>query len=56
MTTKEQQKMQRLELENAELRAKIAKHMAVYGDLLSDLCAMRAKLALVESALHGDGS
>lgn len=54
MTAKERQKMQRLEIENAELREKIAHHMRVYGDCLVTICEMRAKLMLVDSALHGD--
>jgi hypothetical protein len=54
MTAKEAQKMRRLEMENAELRDKIANHMAAYGSALITICEMRAKLALIESALHGD--
>ena len=53
MTAKEKQKMRRLEIENAELREKISHQMRVYGDQLVTICEMRAKLALIDSALHG---
>ena len=54
MTAKERQRMQRLEIENRELRNKIANHMRVYGDMLVELAEMRAKLELVDCALHDD--
>lgn len=54
MTAKEQQKMRRLEIENSELRRTIAEHMRVYGEMLATVCEMRAKLDLVDHALHGD--
>lgn len=53
MTAKELQKMRRLEIENRELREKISQHMSVYRDQLVTICEMRAKLALIDSALHG---
>ena len=53
MTAKESQKMRRLETENRELREKIANHMRVYGNQLVTICEMRAKLELIDSALHG---
>lgn len=52
MTAKEQQRMHRLEIENRELREKISKHMRVYGDQLVRICEMKAKLELIDSALH----
>lgn len=55
MTAKEAQKMKRLELENAELRNKIDHHLDVYRDQLYELVELKAKLALVDSALHGEG-
>lgn len=55
MTAKEAQRMQRLEIENRELREKIAKHMRVYGDQLVLICELQAKLSLVESAMNGGG-
>ena len=42
MTAKEQQRMRRLEIENAELREKITNHMRVYGQMLTEICEMRA--------------
>lgn len=53
MTAKETQRMRRLEIENRELREKIANHMRVYGNQLMLIVEMKAKLELVESALHG---
>lgn len=53
MTAKELQKMHRLEIENRELREKISHHMRIYGDQLVTICEMRAKLELIDSALHG---
>jgi hypothetical protein len=46
--------MRRLETENRELREKIAHHMRVYGNMLVELAEMRAKLEMVDYALHGD--
>lgn len=54
MTAKEQQQMRRLAIENAELREKITNHMRVYGQMLTEICEMRAKLALVDLAIHGE--
>lgn len=53
MTAKERQQMQRLEIENRELRHEIAKHMRIYGDNLVVIIELRAKLELVASALRG---
>lgn len=55
MTTREHFRMKRLEIENRELRDKIANHMRVYGNMLVELAEMRAKLEMVDYALHGDG-
>ena len=56
MTAKEAQKMRRLEVENRELREKIAEHMRVYGDQLVTICELRAVLELINSALPvGEG-
>lgn len=54
MTTKEAQKMRRLELENEELRAQLSKHMRVYGETLGDLVTLQATLSLVREAVQGD--
>ena len=53
MTSKERQKMQRLEVENAQLREQHAKSMRIYGDNLIEIIELRAKLELIESALRG---
>lgn len=53
MTKNEAQKMQRLETENAMLRAQIGNHMRVYGDCLVEIIELKAKIELVESAIRG---
>ena len=53
MTAKEQQRMQRLEIENRELRDKCDKHMEIYRDQLYEIIDLRAKLELIASALRG---
>ena len=55
MTAKEAQRMQRLEIENRELREKITKHMSVYGNQLVLICELKARLELIDSAIHGGG-
>jgi hypothetical protein len=52
MTKKEQQKMQRLELENIQLRENHSKHMRVYGDLLIEIIELKAKLTLIQDAIN----
>lgn len=54
MTAKEQQRMQRLEIENRELREQNAKHARIYGDNLMEIIELKAKLELIESALRGE--
>ncbi|MBK9497339.1 MAG: hypothetical protein IPO08_23025 [Xanthomonadales bacterium] len=54
MTSKERQRMQRLEIENKMLRDEIAKHMRIYGDTLCELIDAKAKLDLVRSALEAE--
>lgn len=54
MTAKEQQRMRRLEIENSELRDANKKHFDVHRDNLLEIIELRAKLALIESALRGD--
>lgn len=54
MTAKERQKMQRLEIENRELREQHAKNMRIYGDNLMEIIELKAKLELIELALRGD--
>lgn len=54
MTAKEAQRMKRLEIENRELRAKLARHIEVYGSQIIEIVEMRAKLELVDSAIHGE--
>ena len=54
MTAKDRQKMQRLEIESAQLREQHAKSMRIYGDNLMEIIELRAKLQLIESALRGE--
>jgi hypothetical protein len=51
MTAKERQQMQRLQIENAELRAAVANHMRIYGDNLIEIIELKATLELVKEAL-----
>lgn len=51
MTKSERARLARLERENAELREKIAQHMRVYGDLLCEVCDLKARLAAVSDAI-----
>ena len=53
MTAKEQQKLRRLEIENRELREKLDKNFQIYRDQLYLIVEMRAKLELIDLALHG---
>jgi Zn-dependent oligopeptidase len=53
MNAKERARMERIERENAELRAKIADHMRVAGNLLCEICELRARLAGVADAIKG---
>jgi len=53
MTAKEAQRLQRLEIENRELREQHAKSMRIYGDNLMEIIELKAKLELIESALRG---
>lgn len=54
MTAKERQRMQRLEIENRELRERVAKDVDVWRDQALELIELRAKMELVRSALEGD--
>ena len=54
MTAKEKQRMERLEIENRELREKCDKHVEIYREQLYEIVEMRAKLELIESVLQGD--
>jgi len=51
MTAAERTRFARLERENIELRAKIAHHMRVYGDLVCEVCDLKARLAAVSYAI-----
>ena len=53
MTAKEQQRMQRLEIENRELRNSHKNHTRIYGDNLMEIIKLKANLELIESALRG---
>lgn len=52
MTKQEQQRMTRLEIENNEMREKISRHMAVYGDMLIEIIELKATISLIESAIN----
>lgn len=52
MTAKESQKMRKLEIENQELRAKLDKHIHIYGDQLVELIELRTRLQLVGEAIN----
>jgi hypothetical protein len=54
MTKKEQQRMQRLEAENKQLRDRVAKDAEVWRDQAIELIELRAKLELIASALRGE--
>lgn len=54
MTAKERQRMQRLEIENRELRERVAKDVDVWRDQALELIELRARMELVRSALEGD--
>jgi hypothetical protein len=54
MTAKERQQMQRLEIENRELRERVAKDAEVWRDQALELIDLRAKLELVALAIRGD--
>ena len=51
MTPKEQQRINRLEIENIELRKKLDRNMEIYRDQLFEIVDLKAKLELVASAL-----
>lgn len=54
MTAKERQRMQRLEIENRELRQALEHYQDVNRNMLYELVDLKAKLELVRSALDGD--
>ena len=54
MTSKERQRMQRLEAENRMLREEIAKHMRIYSNTLCELVEAKSKIELVKSAMEGE--
>ena len=54
MNSKERQKMQRLEIENRELREMCDKHIGVYRDQAIELIEMRTKIELIQLALNGE--
>lgn len=54
MTAKERQRMQRLEIENRELRAALDHHQDVNRRMLYELVDLKTKLQMVDLALHGD--
>lgn len=53
MTAKERQRMQRLEIENRELRAALEQYQDVNRKMIYEIVDMRTKLEMVDRALHG---
>lgn len=53
MTAKERQRMQRLEIENRELRQALEREQSVGRRMLYEIVDLKAKLELVRSALDG---
>ena len=54
MNAKERQRMQRLEIENRELRASLEHVQDVNRKMLYELVDLKTKLELVDIALHGN--
>jgi len=54
MTAKEKQLMQRLEIENKQLRDRLDKSIDVYRDQAIELIELRTRLELIGLALRGD--
>lgn len=52
MNAKERQHMQRLEIENADLRERVAKDAEVWRDQALELISLRATLRLIQSAMN----
>lgn len=55
MTTKEQAKLRRLELENEQLRQQHMRHIEVYRDQSIELIDLRAQIQLMREILQ-DGA
>lgn len=53
MTAKERQRMQRIEIENRELRAALNHHQDVGRKMLWEIVELKTKLELIDLALHG---
>lgn len=53
MNARERAHVRRLELENAELREQIAKHIEVYRDQAIELIELRARVELLREILDG---
>jgi hypothetical protein len=52
MTAKEHQRMQRLEIENAELRERVRKDMGVCAKNLTEIIELKATLELIRVAME----
>ena len=53
MNAREKAHVRRLELENDELRAQVARHIDVYRDKSIELIELRARLELLREILEG---
>jgi len=51
MTKAEHRKLQRLEIENAELRRANGRHIQVYGEMIGELIALRTQREFVNQML-----
>lgn len=54
MTKKEQQQLDRLQIQNADLQRQLDKHLQIYRDQLYELVELRTRFELVSIALNGD--
>lgn len=54
MTKSEANRLRRLELENADLRSEMAKHLRIYGETLGELVTLRATVQLMRETLDSD--
>ena len=54
MTKSESRKMLRLEIENRELRERLDHFMEVNRKMLYEIVDMKARLEMVDHALHGE--
>lgn len=54
MTKAEARRLRRMEIENADLRAEMAKHLRIYGETLGELVTLRATIELLREVMDSD--